>query len=66
MRFRSADGQWVVDVINLSLTGNHRDGELLRVARWGWFVAELRSIAQLSKLVDLADLEEALGAACCV
>ena len=38
MRFRSIDGEWVVDVIRLSLTGDHRDGECFRVTRHGFFV----------------------------
>lgn len=59
MRVRSRDGSWTVDVIRLSLTGNHRDGEKLRVSRWGWFVAELRTVEELADYVDLAELEEA-------
>jgi hypothetical protein len=47
-----------VDVIRLTLTGNHRDGERLRVARWGFFVAELRTVEELASFVDLAELEE--------
>ena len=38
MRFRSPDGEWVVDVLRLSLTGDHRDGERFRVTRYGFFV----------------------------
>jgi len=33
MRFRSADGEWVVELIRMSLTGDHRDGEHLAGAR---------------------------------
>lgn len=57
-RFRSFDGQWTIDVIRLSLTGNHRDGECFRIARWGIFVAEARTVAELGQHVDLAKLEE--------
>ena len=32
------NGEWAVDVIRLSLTGN-RDDEWLRVSRWGFHVA---------------------------
>lgn len=61
MRYTSADGEWAVEVIHLALTGNNRDGEWLRVSRWGCFVAEVRSIAELSAYVNLAELEQALG-----
>jgi hypothetical protein len=43
VRFRSADGEWTVDVIRLSLTSNNRDGEWLRVAHLGFHVAEVRT-----------------------
>jgi hypothetical protein len=46
-----------VDIIRLSCTGN-RDGERLRVARWGFFEAELRTVEELASLVDLAELEQ--------
>lgn len=61
VRFRSADGEWVIDVIHLSLTGNNRDGERYRIRHLGWFIAELRTIAELRKYVDLARLEEVLA-----
>ena len=61
MRYRSADGEWVVDLIHLELTGTHHGGAWLRVARWGFHVADVRSIADLTKFVDLAELEQALG-----
>jgi hypothetical protein len=35
MRFRSVDGEWVVDIIDLTLTGTHRDGGWYRLSRWG-------------------------------
>lgn len=57
MRVRSADGDWVIDVVRLSLTGTGRDGEWFRLSRRGWFVAELQSVAELAELVDLATLE---------
>jgi hypothetical protein len=59
MRVRSADGEWTVDVISLSLTGNQRDGEWFRVSRCGWFVAELRSVCELAALVNISELAEA-------
>ena len=61
MRFRSIDGEWVVDVIRLSLTGDHSDGERFRVTRYGFFVAEVKTIDELRQHVDPAELEEALA-----
>jgi hypothetical protein len=58
---RSLDGQWTVDVIRLSLTGNNRYGECLRICRHGFFVAEARTIDELREHLDLAELEEALA-----
>jgi hypothetical protein len=60
MRFRTTDGEWVVDVIRLSLTGDHRDGERFRITRHGFFVAEVKTIGELRQHVDPAELEEAL------
>ena len=51
----------MVDVIRLALTGTHRDGEWLRIKRWGWHVADVRTVAELARYVDLATLGEALG-----
>ena len=50
-------------MIHLTLTGTHRDGEWLRVRRWGMHFADLRTIEQLAEVVNLATLEEALGGA---
>ena len=61
MRFRSADGEWVVDVIRLSLTSDNRDGECFRVSRHGCFVAEAMSLDELRQHVDLADLQASDG-----
>jgi hypothetical protein len=58
VRFRSRDGQWTVDVIQLGATSDHRDGQRFRIARGGYFIAEARSIEELAQHVDLADLDE--------
>jgi hypothetical protein len=55
MRFRSADGQWTIDAIRLSLTGTGRDGEQLRISH----LAEVRSVDELRRYVELAELHEA-------
>jgi hypothetical protein len=57
-RFRSRDGQWVVDLISLSGTGNNRDGKRFRVLQHGFFVAEARDLNELSRYVDLSELED--------
>jgi hypothetical protein len=38
VRLRSGDGRWRVDLICLTATSDHRDGEWLRVRRDGFFV----------------------------
>jgi hypothetical protein len=58
VRFRSRDGRWIVELIRLSGTGGNRDGERFRVLHDGFFVAEARGVDELSRYVDLADLEE--------
>ena len=49
-----------MDVIRLTLTGTNQDGEWFRVRRDGWLIGRVRTCRQLSRLVDLADLREAL------
>lgn len=60
MRCSSADGRWQVDVITLTLTPNHHDGTWLRISEYGWHTTDVRTIEELHRYVDLADLEEAL------
>lgn len=59
VRLVSGDGRWRVDLIRLTATSDHRDGEWLRIHCDGYFVAELRTITELAVLVDLAELEQA-------
>jgi ribose 5-phosphate isomerase len=63
MRWRTRDGQFVVEVIKLTGTSRSRDGEWLRVKQHGIHVADVRSVEELAVYFDLADLEEALSAA---
>jgi hypothetical protein len=58
-RLLSRDGRWRVDVIRLSNTGNRRDGQRYRIARDGYFIAEVRTLDEVGSHVDLAELEEA-------
>ena len=60
MKLRSKDGHWRVDLIRLSDTGTNRDGEWIRITRRGYFVAEVRTVEELARYVDPAELEEAL------
>lgn len=62
-RFISGDRRTVVELINLSLTGTGRDGRWFRVTRDGFFIAEVRTCAELGRLVNLADLSEVLALA---
>jgi hypothetical protein len=55
-RYR-APGGWAVDVITLSGTPDHRDGEWLRVSFHGFHVADVRTVAELEQWFPLAELE---------
>jgi hypothetical protein len=58
-RWRTADGQWCVDAIRLSATPDSRDGDWLRV-RWRcYWKADVRTVAELARLVPLDQLAEA-------
>jgi hypothetical protein len=52
-----APGGWTVEVVQLSCTPNHRDGEWLRLTQYGSWVADVRTVAELQQWVDLAELE---------
>jgi hypothetical protein len=59
VQFRSRDGRWRVDIIELSNTADHRDGQRFRIAHDGYYLAECRTVGELAEYVDLAELEEA-------
>lgn len=59
MRWKSKDGRWRVDIIRLSNTADHRDGERFRIARDGYFITEARNVAELRAYLDPSELEEA-------
>jgi hypothetical protein len=52
-----APGGWSVQVVDLSVTPDKRDGEWLRVSYRGWWVADVRSVAELEQWFPVADLE---------
>jgi hypothetical protein len=58
MRLVSADREWRVDVIELTGTSNHNDGQWLRITHLGWFAGQVRTPAEIEHFVPLADLEE--------
>lgn len=53
----TAPGGWVVDVIRLSLTGTGRDGTWLRIRRRGFWIADVRTVAEIEAFLPLAGLE---------
>lgn len=61
MRVRTCNGEWVIDVIRLSLTGTGRDGEWLRISRWGLHIADVRTVDELVQYVDFSELQAVLA-----
>ena len=57
MRLASRDGMWIVDLIQLSLTGTGRDGDWLRVSQYEYFTAEVRAWSDLARYLDADDLQ---------
>jgi hypothetical protein len=55
-RYRTADG-WAVEVIALSATPDRNDGERLKVTYCGFFVALVRTVAELEQWFPVAELE---------
>jgi hypothetical protein len=52
-----APGGWTVEVVRVTGTGN-RDGEWLRLRQYGYWTADVRSVAELAEWLELASLEE--------
>jgi hypothetical protein len=63
VRWRTSDGRYAVEVVRLSLTGRHHDGDFIRVTEYGCHLADVCTPQELAEFVDLADLDEALSAA---
>jgi hypothetical protein len=55
-RYRTASG-WSVEVVERSGTPDHSDGQQLRVRYHGFYVADVRTVAELEQYFPLADLE---------
>jgi hypothetical protein len=62
-RYRTADG-WAVEVVELSATPDGSDGERLKVTYCGFFVALVRTVAELEQWFPLADLQPETLARC--
>jgi hypothetical protein len=58
-RWRTRDGSWSVEVVTVSHTPDHHDGTWLRVRSHGYFIADLRHLAELARYLAIEDLEEA-------
>jgi hypothetical protein len=59
MRWISSDGLWVVVLIELTSTGNGRDGAWLPVSHRGVYMGEARDWDGVARLgVDIGDLRE--------
>ena len=60
MRWMSSDGEWLVELVRRTASGNGRDGEWLRVSHHGFKVGEARGWDGVATLgVDIGDLREA-------
>lgn len=61
-----APGGWTVEIVHLTGTPNHHDGQWLRVCQYGSWTADVRTVDELAQYVDLAELEPELMPARCV
>jgi hypothetical protein len=52
-----APGGWRVRIVTLAHTPNHRDGSLYRLSQYGTHVADVRSVAEIARYLDLSGLE---------
>jgi hypothetical protein len=55
-RYRTPNG-WAVEVVGLSATPDRNDGERLKVTYYGFFVAVVRTVAELEQWFALSELE---------
>jgi hypothetical protein len=57
-----APGGFTVEVVRLSCTPDKTDGERLRLTQYGSWVADVRTVGELERWIDLAYLEPDLVA----
>src|SRR5690242_4393861 len=55
-RYRTRDGRYTVETVQLTGTPDRHDGEWIRVRYCGFCLVDLRSIADLERYVALTDL----------
>jgi hypothetical protein len=58
-RWCTADG-WGVEVVQMTATPDQHDGESFRVSYCGYHIGYARSVPELQRWIELADLQEAL------
>jgi hypothetical protein len=58
-RWCTADG-WGVEVVQMTATPDRHDGESFRVSYRGFHVGYARSVLELERWIELADLQETL------
>jgi hypothetical protein len=58
-RWCTRDG-WGVEVIRVTATPDRHDGESFRVTHHGCWIGYARSVPELERWIELADLEDAL------
>jgi hypothetical protein len=59
-RWCTSDG-WGIEVIRMAATPDRHDGESVRVSHHGYWIGYARSVCELLRWVELADLEEVLS-----
>ena len=57
-RWCTRDG-WGVEVIHMTATPDGHDGESFRVTHHGCWIGYARSVPELERWIELADLEDA-------
>ena len=58
-RWCTRDG-WAVEVIHMTATPDGHDGESFRITHHGYWIGYARSVPELERWIDLADLEDPL------
>lgn len=53
-----APGGWRVQIVRLEGTPDRRDGTWLRVTQFGWWAADVASVAELERFFPLTELLE--------
>jgi hypothetical protein len=55
-RYRTSDGSFSVEIVQLTCTPDHHDGEWLRLRHHGYYLVDVRRVSELEDYVSLADL----------